>query len=203
MQIALQHLSEASPPLKEIIAAVPSPDIRSTNNVFHDLMSCILEQQIHYRSSKKLFQKMLLQADITVLTPHNFSLFEKKAFEGRKFSGRKYETVLNVLDFWQQNDLDWSAMSDEEVYRALAQIKGIGKWTADMILIYTLGRPDVFAFDDYHIKQIMIQRYGLNPKSKLKAQMEELTQKWQPYRSLAFLYLLGWKDFKKAHSALR
>ncbi len=66
-----------------------------------------------------------------------------------------------------------------------------------MILMFTLERPDVFPFDDFHLKQIMSSIYGLNPKSKLKAQMIEVAKKWEGHRSLAVQYLWDWKKFEK------
>ncbi len=73
-----KHLKKVDPILKDIITTIPSDQVVSTKNVFHDLMSCILEQQIHYRSTKKMFQKMLNNANLTMLTLDNFPEFEKK-----------------------------------------------------------------------------------------------------------------------------
>lgn len=195
-----QHLKKADPILKDLITTVPSPQIESTKNVFHDLMSCVLEQQIHYRSTKKVFQKMLDKSNLTILTPNNFHDFEKKAFEDIKLSAKKYETVLNIIQHWDNNSVKWEACSDEEVSNELSSIKGVGKWTIDMILIYTLNRPNIFSYDDFHIKQIMTKLYNLNPKSKLKAQMKEIATPWSPFKSTAFQYLLEWKTFNKSNT---
>lgn len=192
-----KFLVNADPRLGEIIQALPSPQALSTKPVFHDLMSCILEQQIHYRSTKRVFQKMLDASNLTVLRPDNFAQFEEHAFKDIKLSLKKYETVLSILDHWKQASLNWTELSDESVRKELAEIKGIGPWTIDMILIYTLDRPNVFAYDDYHIKQVMTSLYDLNPTSKLKAQMREVAEAWSPYKSLAFRYLLEWKTFNK------
>lgn len=170
------------------------PSIESSNNVFHDLISCVLEQQIHYRSSKNIFQRMLDRSGVKELTPENFNRFEEKAFEGIKLSAKKYETVMNILDFFSSSQISWENLSDKEVRLKLSQIKGIGPWTIDMILIYTLNRPDVFAYDDYHIKKIMISLFELNPKAKLKAQMKDIIEQYSPYKSKAFLYLLSAKN---------
>lgn len=183
--------------LKNIIATIPEPQIQSTNNVFHDLMSCILEQQIHYRSTKKIFQKMLNSASLEILTPENFPQFEEKAFSNIKLSVGKYETVLRIIEFWDENTIKWQALKDEEVISTLSSIKGIGKWTIDMILLYTLQRPNIFPFDDFHLKNIMIQLYGLDANVKLKAQMIEVSNAWGNDKSLAVKYLLAWKEFRK------
>lgn len=183
--------------LDTIVQQIPKPEIISTKDVFHDLMSCVLEQQIHYRSTKKIFEKMLNLAEIERLSPENFSEFEEMALKDAKLSMGKYETVLRILDFWETNQVNWFHLADAEVRAKLSEIKGIGNWTIDMILLYTLQRPDVFPYDDFHLKQIMTNLYGLDPKTKLKAQMIEISEKWPDQKSLAVLYLLDWKNYKK------
>jgi DNA-3-methyladenine glycosylase II len=185
------------PVLDIIVQQIPEPKIISTGNVFHDLMSCVLEQQIHYRSTKKIFQKMLNTPSIDILSPDNFTLLEEKALKDAKLSIGKYETVLGILEFWEKQPLDWFSLDDQEVREQLAKIKGIGKWTVDMILMYTLQRPNVFPYDDFHLKQIMTSLYGLDPNVKLKAQMIEISEKWGDQKSLAVLYLLAWKNYQK------
>ena len=185
------------PVLQKIAASIPRPQIISTQNVFHDLMSCVIEQQIHYRSTKKTFQKMLQQTGLQQLTPENFYLFEQHAFSGRQFSAAKYETIHAVLNFWQQNSIHWQALDDAAVAEKLSGIKGIGKWTVDMVLLYTLQRTNVFPYDDFHLKQIMVAEYGLDAKAKLKTQMLEVAENWGAHKSLAVLYLLAWKSYLK------
>jgi DNA-3-methyladenine glycosylase II len=191
------QLTENDAILKSIISTIPEPQFQSTNNVFHDLMSCILEQQIHYRSTKKVFQKMLNTASLEILTPENFPQFEEKAFSNIKLSTGKYETVLRIIEFWNENKINWQALKDEEIISTLSSIKGIGRWTIDMILLYTLQRTNVFPFDDFHLKEIMIKLYGLDPNVKLKAQMIDVSNTWGKHKSLAVRYLLAWKELNK------
>ena len=190
-------LSKSDPILEKIIAAIPSPKIDSTNDVFFDLMSCVLEQQIHYRSTKRIFQKMLQSANIKILTLDNFSDFEKLSFADAKLAITKLETVERIIVFFTANKINWQVLSDAEVVEKLSSIKGIGKWTIDMILLYTLERPNVFPYDDFHLKEIMIKLYGLNPNVKLKAQMLDVSDAWGEHKSLAVKYLLAWKEYNK------
>ena len=183
--------------LARIIDAIPEPTIESTNHVFFDLMSCILEQQIHYRSTKRIFQKMLERADLQILTLENFEQFERKGFANVKLSESKYETILRTIDFFKDNQIKWQVLNDSEVIAHLSSIKGIGKWTIDMILLYTLNRPNVFPYDDFHVKEIMVKLYGLDLNSRLKAQMLEVSNAWGEHKSLAVKYLLTWKDYNK------
>ena len=89
-------------------------------------------------------------------------------------------------------------MSNEEIIELLTQIKGVGKWTVEMLLMFTLGREDVFAVDDLGIQQAMIRLYKLDPTDKkaLKEKMLQLSAKWSPYRTYACLHLWQWKDEK-------
>ncbi len=140
---------------------------------------------------------MLQSADITLLSPDNFEPFEEKAFDKAKLSQSKYETVLEVLDFFDKNKGYWQNLNDAEVRARLSTIKGIGPWTIDMILLYTLQRPDIFPADDFHLKQIIATLYGLDPKQKLKAHMKAIAEGWGAHKSLAVLYFLAWKESQK------
>ncbi len=191
-------LSNTDPILEKIILQVAKPYFVSTNDVFHDLMSCIIEQQIHYRSTKRIFAKALERAGIEHLSLDNFHLIEKHSLPQIKLAMGKYETIMSFIDYWSNNILDFNQLTDEEIISKLSSIKGIGKWTIDMILLYTLQRPNVFPCDDFHIKQVMISLYNLNPNVKLKAQMVEISEKWGNQKSLAVLYLLAWKQHNKS-----
>jgi DNA-3-methyladenine glycosylase II len=199
---AQQWLAQADPVLAQVMASLPEPLVTSSGNVFHDLMSCVLEQQVHYRSTKKTFQKMLAAAGLVTLTPENFPQFEALAFAQIKLATDKYETALRVLEFWQANPIAWEQLNDQEVIAKLSAIKGIGQWTIDMILLYTLQRPNVFPADDFHLKEIMVSAYSLDAKAKLKAQMLEVASTWGEHKSLAVKYLLAWKaQAKKPQNA--
>jgi DNA-3-methyladenine glycosylase II len=192
-----QILSSTDPILASIIASIPIPQIESTNNIFHDLISCIVEQQIHYRSTKRIFAKALERASIIHLTAENFYLFEQHALSQIKLSMEKLETLHAFVEYWSHSQLDFQTLSNQQIIAELSAIKGIGQWTIDMILLFTLQRPTIFPFDDFHLKQIMTQLYALNPNSKLKAQMINIAQQWHPHQSLAVLYLLAYKKGSK------
>jgi DNA-3-methyladenine glycosylase II len=117
---ATSQLQNADDVLKNIIATIPEPTIVTTNDVFHDLMSCILEQQIHYRSTKRIFQKMLKTANIERLTLDNFAKFEKTAFANSKLAIGKFETVERIVDFFTVNKINWALLSDVEVIEKLS-----------------------------------------------------------------------------------
>jgi DNA-3-methyladenine glycosylase II len=189
-------ISFNDPILQKIIDIVDAPNIPSTKDVFHDVLSCIIEQQIHYRSTKKIFAKALERAGIDHVSLDNFHLIEKHSLPAIKLAMNKYESLMAFVDYWSNNTLDFNTLSDAEVRAQLGTIKGIGKWTIDMILLYTLQRPNVFPYDDFHVKQIMVSLYNLNPNSKLKAQMLAIAEQWGTQQSAAVFYLLEAKKAK-------
>ncbi|WP_312343077.1 DNA-3-methyladenine glycosylase family protein [Chryseobacterium binzhouense] len=202
MKLSIENnLAKSDPVLEKIISQIPTIIINSTNNIFHDVISCIIEQQIHYRSTKKVFEKALERAGIEFLTIENFHLIEKFSLSKIKLSMGKYETMMAFIEYWNANTKDYSKLSDEEIRKELSAVKGIGRWTIDMILLYTLQRPDVFPYDDFHLKNIMVSLYNLDPKIKLKSQMLSIAQHWGNQKSLAVLYLLSWKNLQKQYNA--
>ncbi|MDN4165537.1 hypothetical protein QWY31_08495 [Cytophagales bacterium LB-30] len=197
MESPTQFLLQSDEVLARIIPQVPAPVIISTGDVFHDLMSCLIEQQIHYRSTKRLFARLLEQAQLGRLSPANFSQFEEVLMAKTKLSTAKYASLVAVCAFWAHHPPDFNKLSDAEVRTALSTIKGIGPWTIDMILLYTLERPSVFPADDYHLKGIMGELYGLPSDSTLKKKMLAISAAWGAHSSLAVKYLLAYKALKR------
>ncbi len=179
--------------LNKLTKSLSLEKIENTRNVFHDLVSIIIEQQIHYRSTKKTFQKLIEKSSIEQLTIENFELFEKLSLRESKLSMKKYEALLSVYDFFKSQDTDWTACSDQQVKSILTSLKGVSDWSAEMILIYTLDRSDIFPKKDYHINKILSDLYpNLSPITPSKVKL--LSQAWEPNRSLAMGYLLATKS---------
>jgi DNA-3-methyladenine glycosylase II len=114
-------------------------------------------------------------------------------------SGAKANYMHNVARFTLESDLDHKLlgkMNNEEVIEYLTRIKGVGRWTAEMLLMFTLGREDVFAVDDLGIQQAMIKIYKLrkDDKKKLREEMLRISAGWSPYRTYACLHLWHHKD---------
>jgi DNA-3-methyladenine glycosylase II len=90
-------------------------------------------------------------------------------------------------------------MDNEAIIQLLTQIKGVGQWTVEMLLMFSLGREDVFAVDDLGIQQGMQRLYLLEglDKKQLKIKMLEIANNWKPFRSFACLHIWKWKDAEK------
>lgn len=116
-------------------------------------------------------------------------------------SNAKTRYVQNVARFAIEQGMDLrrlNKMDNEAVIAYLTQIKGVGRWTAEMLLMFCLGREDVFAVDDLGIQMAMIRLYKLDPADKkaFKAKMLKISERWSPYRTYACLHLWRWKDNK-------
>jgi DNA-3-methyladenine glycosylase II len=114
-------------------------------------------------------------------------------------SGAKANYVHNVARFAMEHGMDYKVlgkMNNDEVIDYLTKIKGVGRWSAEMLLMFTLGREDVFAVDDLGIQQAMIIVYKLDKtdKRKLREDMLRISTSWSPYRSFACLHLWRHKD---------
>jgi DNA-3-methyladenine glycosylase II len=133
-------------------------------------------------------------------TPAPALLLSKSAEDLRAvgLSKQKAGYMHNIASFALQNDLekiDWSTYSDDEIITFLTQIKGVGAWTVQMILMFTLQRPDVLPTADLGIQQAIQQLYEVEETGKaLITKMKEIAATWSPYQTTACLYLWRWKD---------
>lgn len=194
-----KHLSDQDPILADIINRVELPDLEPSHGVYHDLVSCIVDQQIPARTRGTYWKKLLGLLRGELPDANNIYRIQEEDWSEAKMAINKYHTLFRMTDYWHEQKLaewNWRALSDDEIRQRLTSIKGIGPQTADLILLYSLGRPDVFPVGDYHVKQIMEALY-LEQGQKLKEVMLTASAKWSPYRSLATRYLLAYKKMTK------
>ena len=193
----IQHLSKDKR-LSKIIALQEPYILEVRKKVYLRLCSSILSQQLSTKVAKVLYQRFL---DLFGKEPTPEQILGTPAlvFRSIGFSNAKASYVRNVARFFVENkiaDASLYKMSNEEVLELLTQIKGVGKWTVEMILMFTLGREDIFAIDDLGLKQSVIKLYNIretDPKL-LREKIQKISLKWSPYRTYASRYLWGWKD---------
>lgn len=200
MNVAIiSHLTTHDPVLADLIPRVTLPETEPSLGVYHDLVSCIVDQQIPARTRGTYMKKLVGLLGGKLPDGNNVYTLQEDAWASAKIANPKYHTLLRVTDWWHEKkvaDWDWDTLTDEEIRGHLIAIKGIGPQTADLILLYTLGRPDVFPAGDYHVKQIMEALY-LEDGKRLKPTMLAAAAKWAPYRSFGTRYLLAYKAAMK------
>lgn len=165
------------------------------------IMASIISQQLSTKVAKVIFKRFLELYKGKEPKPKQVLDTPAETLRSIGLSNAKVGYVLNVAAFCIEHkitDKKLLAMSNEEVIDLLVQIKGIGQWSVEMLLMFTLGREDVFAVDDLGIQQAMCKLYRIDPSNKkeMKAKMLKLSAKWSPYRTYACLHLWGWKDNK-------
>jgi len=165
------------------------------------LISSIMSQQLSTKVAAVIFKRFLEIFNGEEPSPQQILDTPFETLRAIGLSNNKVRYIQNVAAFCIEHaitDTKLLAMSNEEIIDLLVQIKGVGQWTVEMLLMFSLGREDVFAVDDLGIQQGMQRLYNLdtNNKKLLKAQMLELSQQWKPYRSYACLHIWKWKDDK-------
>ena len=163
------------------------------------LMSAIVSQQLSTRVAAVIWGRFL--GLYNQREPSCKRVLETPSEKLRSvgLSEAKVNYVKSVASFCLEHTITakrLSTMSDEEVIHLLTQIKGVGVWTVQMLLMFSLERPDVFAPDDGGIQQAMADLYGLDytNKRQLKVSMTAIAEQWSPYRSYACIHLWEWKD---------
>jgi DNA-3-methyladenine glycosylase II len=192
------HLSKDKK-LKTIIDIQQPYVLEKRNKVYLRLCASILSQQLSTKVSEVLCKRFLDLYKGKEPSPQQILETPVSVFRSIGFSNAKASYVHNVCRFFIENkitDARLNKMTDEEVLDLLTQIKGVGKWTVEMILMFTLGREDVFAMDDLGLKNSVIKLYRIKEADKklLREKIEKISLKWCPYRTYASRYLWGWKD---------
>lgn len=192
------HLSKDKK-LKKLISQQEAFQLKQKKNICIYLCASIMSQQLSTKVATVIYNRFLILFGGKEPTPQQILDTSLEKLRSIGLSNAKASYVHNVAKFAQEKGLDikkLNRMSNEELIEYLTEIKGVGKWTTEMLLMFALGREDVFAVDDLGIQNAMIGLYRLNKEDKklLKLEMLRISEKWTPYRTYACLHLWHWKD---------
>lgn len=192
------HLSKDKK-LKKLIEQHGIFSLSKRKNICNYLCASIMSQQLSTKVADVIYQRFLDLYGGREPSAQQVLDTSPVTLRGIGLSNAKTQYVQNVARFELEHGMEsrkLHKMSDEEIIVYLTQIKGVGRWTVEMLLMFALGREDVFAVDDLGIQNAMIALYGLkkDDKKKLKEDMLRISKKWSPYRSYACMYLWRWKD---------
>lgn len=196
----IKHLQK-DPKLATIINGPVHERIRPHSNIPLQLMANIMSQQLNTKVADIIYARFLALYKNKEPKPKQVLDTPIETLRSIGLSNAKVKYVHNVAAFCLEHkitDKKLHALSNDEIIELLTQIKGVGKWTVEMLLMFALGRVDVFSPDDLGIQQAMIKLYGLRSKDKKKLieRMKIISKPWSPYSTHACLYLWGWKDEK-------
>jgi DNA-3-methyladenine glycosylase II len=194
----IAHLSKDRK-LKKLIDEQGEIKIQRRKNIPLRLCASIMSQQLSVKVAEVIFKRFLNLYGKSEPTPKQIFDTRNETLRSIGLSNSKVSYVKNVAQFAIEKGMDeknLSKMTDEQVIAYLTPIKGVGRWTVEMLLIFTLGREDVFAIDDLGVQNGMIKHFKIDStnKKKFREDMLRKSQKWSPYRSFVCLHLWGWKD---------
>ncbi len=193
---ALDALGERDPDIARMVEEVGYPEPRVREPGFATLLNIIIGQQVSVQSAAAIRGRLLEAAD--PLTPESFLALDDPALRGIGFSRRKIEYgQLLALDI-QEGRFDpdgLPALDDVTAQEQIVARKGLGRWSADVYLLFALGREDIWPADDLAVQVAVQNLRGLEGRPDRK-KMDELAEVWRPYRGAAAL--LMWHIYKKA-----
>jgi DNA-3-methyladenine glycosylase II len=193
MRQAVNHLKKSDPILRAIIERIGPCRMEFGPPEFHSLAEAIVYQQLNGRAALTIFKRFTALAG-EPLTPAGILKLTDEQLRSVGLSKQKSSYLRDMAERAVSGKLDFCRlheMSDEDVIKHLTQVKGVGVWTAQMFLMFTLKRPNVLPTGDFGV-QTAIKKLYKKRKLPKPAQMEKLAKAWEPYRSIACWYL--WKS---------
>lgn len=188
----------SDPVMQKLVREYPKPHFQDRSEfLMRQLTESIISQQLSVKAADTIFERFVgLFPNGDFPTPEMILSMDDEKIRSAGLSYAKIRYIKSVADAFLSDLLDIEKIrkqSDEEVISELTQIKGIGRWTAEMILISTLNRPDVFSVDDLGLRNAITRLYGISDRKE----MLTLSETWKPYRSTACWYLWRSQENKK------
>jgi DNA-3-methyladenine glycosylase II len=192
---ATSALGRSDPVLKRLIKRFPDVHLQRRGDPFTTLARAIVGQQISVKAAQTIWERLAIavRADGDPLRFESSRVGRTRIATLRRcgLSERKAEYVRDLARHFVTgalNPAEWPSLTDEALIERLVDVKGIGRWTAEMFLIFHEMRPDVFPVDDIGVQRAIALHYRNGERIDVAA-MRELAARWQPYRSVATWYL--------------
>ncbi len=186
---ARQALAAADPVLRGIIAGARGAVLRPRRDPFHSLARSIVGQQISVKAAETVWQRLVECCG--AVTPDGLAGRTEDELRGCGLSRQKARYLASLAGHFADGSIDPAALrllDDEAVIRKLCEVKGIGRWTAEMFLIFHMLRPDVLPLADIGVQRAIANCYGGGERQNAAA-MRAIAEPWRPWRSVAVWYL--------------
>ena len=174
--------------LGKIISNYPKDFLFSKSDPFYTLARSIVGQQISVKAAQAVWDK--LENKVKRIEPNYISKMHFMSLKSCGLSRQKIKYLKSLSSAFIQNKINpdkWKKYNDEDIINELVLIKGIGRWTAEMYLIFNLCRPDIFPVDDIGLLRGICKCYNLDYPIKKEAALK-MSENWKPYRSVATWY---------------
>jgi DNA-3-methyladenine glycosylase II len=187
-QTEIDHLKAADPILGAAIDRVGMIRRAVDPDLFSSLMSSIVSQLISTKAARTIWGRIIQQ--VGEMTPHNLARQPAELIRSCGISMKKATNMLHIAELITAGTFDLEGLGqlpDDEVVNQLSSLPGVGKWTAEMMLIFSMQRPDVVSWGDLGIRRGMMKLYGL--ETMTKKQFDQYRLQYSPYGTVASLYL--------------
>lgn len=194
LQKAQKHLSKDLI-MQKLIQEHDQPKHSLSQNLFYDLIDSITSQQLSVKAAAAIFKRFLDLFPDSKPLPELILLKSDDELRSVGLSFQKIKYIKGISEATQTNQINLNnlyELDDQSVIVELTKLKGVGKWTAEMILIFSLNRPDIFSIGDLGLRNAVAKLSDIHRDSL--EEIEKLSQNWKPYRSLASHYL--WRSLK-------
>ena len=186
-ETAKKELSDNDIILSRIINKFDDLELISRGDIFFTLIRSIIGQQISVKAASTVWSRFT--GKVGEITPKNILSVDFEDLRSCGLTQKKTEYVIGISESWHEYSLfDWNKMDDEEVIEKLIKLRGVGKWTAEMILIFTLLRPNVFPIGDIGMIRGIEKTYNSGVKMS-NDELYAISEKWKPWRTVACCYM--------------
>lgn len=198
---AKKHLAKTDPVLRKLIRSCRDADIATRRDAFQTLARAIVGQQISTKAAQSIWNRFAECAG--TVSPAIVATLEHESLRACGLSNAKARYVRDLASHFATGSLkprSWARMDDEAIIEDLTRVKGIGRWSAEMFLMFHLLRPDLLPVDDLGIRRAMERHFNAGRAIK-KEKMRKIGERWAPYRSVASWYL--WRSLETPSGRLR
>ena len=186
-ETAKKELSDNDIILSRIINKFDDLELISRGDIFFTLIRSIIGQQISVKAASTVWSRFTEK--VGEITPKNILSVDFEDLRSCGLTQKKTEYVIGISESWHEYSLfDWNKMDDEEVIEKLIKLRGVGKWTAEMILIFTLLRPDVFPIGDIGMIRGIEKSYNSGERMS-REELYAISEKWKPWRTVACCFM--------------
>lgn len=196
LPLAVKHLRAADERLAEVIDRVGPCGLRARGRIYEELFRSVLYQQLAGNAAAAIFRRVCEPYGGRVPAPGDFILASDAQLRAAGLSRQKITYLRALASAFAEGRLEdrqLTRLGDQALVDAVTAVHGIGEWTAHMLLIFCLGRPDVLPVGDYGVRKAMQRLYRMRELPK-RARMEKVAAPWRPYRSVAAWYL--WRSLE-------
>ena len=186
---ACKQLSKQDPVLRKLIKTYPGISLQSRGNAFQTLARAIVGQQISVKAAESIWLRVL--STVKIIKPVNILKAPTENLRAAGLSYRKVEYLQDLAKHFQEKliiESQWPHLSDDEIIQDLVRVKGIGRWSAEMFLMFYLTRPDVFPIDDIGLQRAIQLHYN-DGQSMTRNTMRTIGESWRPWCTVATWYL--------------